>query len=268
MDDTYEVIAVRYGTLATSRSCSYYRYEAYGEPDDPMRMDYYFWIARNSERTVLVDTGFDPKDAERRGRTCIVNPVEALASIGIAGQSISQIIVTHGHYDHIGNLSRWPDASILIQRKEFDFWNSPVARRAQFATLTSQAELDHLSEAHRAGRVRCIEGNEEVAAGIQVRLVGGHTPGQQIVLVQGREELIVLASDALHFYEEMTRDMPYEVFTELPAVYDAYDLLRELEAAGALVVAGHDPAVLRRFKTLTPAYVVRLTEGGDGSGPV
>ena len=81
---TYEVLAVRYGTLACAEGDLFYRYESYGEPDGDASMAYYFWVLRGAGTTILVDTGFDPEAAARRGRTCLVPPLDALAELGIA----------------------------------------------------------------------------------------------------------------------------------------------------------------------------------------
>ena len=73
---------MRYGTLETTRSEAYYRYQAYGEPDGPQVLDYYFWIVRRGDETILVDTGFDPDVGRRRGRTCLIEPADAMAQLG------------------------------------------------------------------------------------------------------------------------------------------------------------------------------------------
>jgi hypothetical protein len=80
---TYEVLAVRYGTLTARKSDLYYRYESYGEPDGDASMAYYFWVLRGAGTTILVDTGFDPEAAARRGRTCLVPPLDALAGLAL-----------------------------------------------------------------------------------------------------------------------------------------------------------------------------------------
>src|ERR1700759_1368195 len=78
-----EVLAVRYGTVQTSRAGTFYQYGQYGEPDAPLPMDYFFWLIRGPGATVLVDTGFAAEVGRRRGRTCLVDPVRALAGLGV-----------------------------------------------------------------------------------------------------------------------------------------------------------------------------------------
>jgi glyoxylase-like metal-dependent hydrolase (beta-lactamase superfamily II) len=243
-----EVYAIRYGSLRTRRSASFLDYPQYGEPDDDLVMDYFYWVVRPADGSVLlVDTGFDARVGERRGREVVAPPVAALAGIGIQPTQVAQILVTHGHYDHIGNLRDYPDAAVTVQQREVDFWRGGGTDDAQCAALVEPAELDHLWSRLVAPGTRSLDGDAEVAPGVVVRLVGGHTPGQQIVIVETGARPVVLTSDAVHFYEEIERDRPYAVVADVDAMLRTYRLLRDLEADGALLVAGHDPLVRRRF---------------------
>ncbi|MGZ4279213.1 MAG: MBL fold metallo-hydrolase, partial [Solirubrobacteraceae bacterium] len=98
MSSGWSVLAVRYGTLETTRSEAYYRYQAYGEPDGPQVLDYYFWIVRRGDETLLVDTGFDPDVGRRRGRTCLIEPADAMAALGVGPETVSRVVLTHLHY--------------------------------------------------------------------------------------------------------------------------------------------------------------------------
>ena len=106
----YEVAALRYGTRATRKSECYLDYESYGEPDEPIGMDYFFWLLRSDAATIVVDTGFDPDVGARRGRTCLYPPVDALRRVGVEPESVETVILTHLHYDHTGNVAAFPQA--------------------------------------------------------------------------------------------------------------------------------------------------------------
>jgi len=257
----WTVIAARYGTLETTRSDAYYRWSAYGEPDGPQRLDYFFWIVRNGGETILVDTGFDPAVGRRRGRTCLVEPAEAMAQLGISAQSVSRILLTHLHYDHTGNLDGFPNAELLVPELELDFWLGPLARRGQFAHTVEEAELDVVRAAAADGRVRRLIGGEEIADDLHAVHLGGHSPGQMALAVFGSGHPVVLASDAAHFYEELEFDRPFGVFVDLAEMYEGYDTLRELAGAYGDVVPGHDPAVMTRYPAVdgpARAYAVAI----------
>jgi glyoxylase-like metal-dependent hydrolase (beta-lactamase superfamily II) len=243
----YEVLAIRYATRLTSRSECFAGFGHTGAPDSGLRMDYFFWVVRNGERTVLVDTGFDAGVGTRRGRTCLHAPLDALARAGIEPAGVAQVVLTHLHYDHTGNVASLPAAELVVQRRELDFWSGPGGTRACFADHAEASEVAAIVAAERAGRVRALDGSTTVAPGIEAIAVGGHSPGQQMLLVASRGGPVLLASDVLHYYEELEHDRPYVAFADLEAVYAGLDRVRELERDGAVVVAGHDPVVLERF---------------------
>jgi glyoxylase-like metal-dependent hydrolase (beta-lactamase superfamily II) len=239
---TWQVIAARYGTLETTLGDAYYRWSAYGEPDGPARLDYYFWVLRNDGETILVDTGFDPDAGRRRGRTVLIEPAEAMARLGVIRDTVSRVVLTHLHYDHTGNLAAYPDAELLVPALELDFWLGPMGQRGQFAHHVEEADLDVLRTAIQDGRVRSLVGGEEIADGVRVIHLGGHSPGQMAVSTPGA----LLASDAVHFYDELEHERPFAVIADLAEMYEAYDTVREV-AGGAPIVPGHDPAVMDRY---------------------
>lgn len=267
---TFEVTIVRYGTRLTNRSDVYLNYPVYGEDDDDIRMDYFFWVIRGEGETILVDTGFSRRGGERRGRTLLLDPVEAFRLAGVEPGSVSRIIVTHGHYDHIGNLPLFPDAEIIMSRREFDFWTGPHADKPLFAHSVETEELDYLREVAARGRVSFVERESTVAPGVRVVEIGGHTPGQCIVFVETGEGTVLLASDAVHYYEEYERDMVFTSVADLVEMYDSFALIRELESSGrvAHVVSGHDPSTLDRFAPATGALKgFAATIGASANGP-
>jgi glyoxylase-like metal-dependent hydrolase (beta-lactamase superfamily II) len=251
----YEVVAVRYGTRSTTKSDVFLHFGLYGEPDEPVGMDYFFWVARSAERTILVDCGFNDASGGRRGRTMLCPPATALRRLGIEPADVSLLILTHGHYDHIGNVAEFPAAELVMSAREYEFWTGPLASRPLFATSAETADIDALVRARADGRLRLLPAalrsdgpaRQSIVAGIDVLDVGGHTPGQLVTGVRTDNGEVVIASDALHYYDEMRLDRPFTQVADLPAMYQGFELLRGLTAAGRLLVAGHDPEVMRRF---------------------
>jgi glyoxylase-like metal-dependent hydrolase (beta-lactamase superfamily II) len=243
-----EVLAVRYCNRRTTRAENFLNHHLYGEPNTDIEMDYYFWVVRDGAGTILVDTGFNPAVGERRRRACWTTPADALPTIGVDPGSVHTIVVTHAHWDHTGNLHQFPDARIVISEAEYGFWTSPMARRPQFASHAEPDEIACLQRADAEGRLTLITGQHTLADGVELIEVGGHTPGQVVVSVATAAGPVVLASDAVHFYEEVERDRPFAIVSDVPAMYRAYDLLAGLAAQpGGRLVAGHDPLVRTRF---------------------
>ena len=259
----YEVLAVRYGTRQASAAEVFLNYHAYHEPDRPLRMDYFFWVARNPARTIVIDTGFSPAAGASRGRTMLLDTVPALQAAGLVPDAVAQVVLTHAHYDHIGGLPAFGAAEVIMTRDEYDFWSGPMGRRGQFAHTAEASEIGHLRELRDSGRLTLVGRAVAVAPGIELTEVGGHTPGQAIVTVATGAGPVILASDAVHYYEELERDRPFSIVANLADMYAAFDQIREMEQdAGTRVIAGHDPVVAKRF----PAF-----HGQDGvfllSGP-
>jgi glyoxylase-like metal-dependent hydrolase (beta-lactamase superfamily II) len=258
---SYEVLAVRYGTRSTVASQVFLNWFVYGEPDRPLAMDYFFWLVRGGGRVILVDTGFSRAAGDRRGRTTTLPPLEGLRKLGVTPAEVDTVVVTHAHYDHSGHVDAFPDAEVVMSGRELDFWCGPYASREVFAHSAERSEIEHLVGRDRQGRLRRVSGRVEVAPGVAVLEVGGHTPGQLIVEVDAERGPVVLASDAVHYYEELDRDRAFAVVADVPGMYAAFDTINGLAAAGAVVVAGHDPLVMRRFPAVgeaEPGLAVRV----------
>jgi len=247
---SWSLTALRYASRMTTRSEVFLRYGQYGETDGPQEMTYYLWVLRDGERVIVVDTGFSGRGGGSRGREFLVKPLEALARVGVAPGEVDLLVVTHLHYDHTGHLDAFSDTPTVVSRSEVEFWTGPLAARTQFAAHVEPDEVRGLAARARSGAVTLIEGEHEVAPGVVSIEVGGHSPGQTILAVDGERGPILLASDAVHFYEEVEHDRACGVLHDLARVYTAYDTIREHVDRGAQFVAGHDPLVMDRFPRL------------------
>jgi glyoxylase-like metal-dependent hydrolase (beta-lactamase superfamily II) len=253
---SYEIIAVRYGTLRSHKSELFYRYGAYGEPDASQDMDFFFYVLRDGDEVTVVDTGFLPAAAIPRGRECLCPPAQALARLGVDPASVSRLMITHMHWDHIGNVGLFAGAELFVPAAELEFWERPLARNVQMWAHVDPDGVALLESAWREGRVIATGAEHEIAPGLSAITVGGHSPGQQILVVESAGGPVVLASDAVHLYEELELERPFSVMISLPEMIEAYALLKRLAAQGATIVPGHDPLVTQHYPDL----------GGDASG--
>jgi glyoxylase-like metal-dependent hydrolase (beta-lactamase superfamily II) len=220
-----DVLALRYGTRETTRR------EVFVDPgeDGPIVMDYFFWVIRGPERTIVVDTGFDVEVGARRGRTCTIPPLEALARAGVEPAAVDTLILTHLHYDHTGHVQAFEHADVIVPGVELDAPAEPF-------------EPEEVERVRAVPKLRRVESSGEVAPGVYAHLVGGHSPGQLVLELDD----VVLASDAIHYYEELDGGRDFAILVDADALHRGYDLLRRL-GRDKPVVAGHDPAVLDRF---------------------
>ena len=255
MSASYEVHAIRYGSFAART-----RRETFlgVDPHDssPMPIDYFVWVIRNAERTLLVDTGFDHVEGAERGRKIERLPREGLAMLGIEAEAIEDVIVSHLHYDHAGTLGDYPNARFHLQEVEMAYATGACMCHE---ALRFPYTVNHVCEMVRhvySGRVKFADGDCEIAPGITAHLLGGHAKGIQAVRVMTADGPLVLASDTAHYYENFEKYRPFIITHDVEATLRGYDRLRELaDHRLERIVPGHDPLVMGRF----PASDPRLT---------
>jgi glyoxylase-like metal-dependent hydrolase (beta-lactamase superfamily II) len=249
-DSTYVVTAVRYATLPARRSALFLNYDDYGVADAPGDLDYYFWVIRNDRRTVVFDTGFDPAVGTRRGRSVLIDPRDAMDVLGVGDDHRTIVVLSHLHYDHVGNLARFVSSRVVLAAREYDFWVRSPRRLHLTDQLVEAAELATVRAVHVEGRLDLLgDGDSEIAPGI-VALAGyGHTPGQLMLFVQTADGAVLLTSDAVHLDEELERRMPFRHMCDLASSADTYDRIDELVTSGHVVrvAAGHQPGLVGRF---------------------
>ena len=106
----YEVYAIRYATREGRRRDNFIG----GDPHDgPMPMDYFVWMVVGPERRFVVDCGFTAEIAARRKRTYLRDPVEALQLLGVHADDVTDVVLTHLHYDHVGNFDRFRERAFI-----------------------------------------------------------------------------------------------------------------------------------------------------------
>ncbi|MCO5066257.1 MAG: N-acyl homoserine lactonase family protein [Rhizobiaceae bacterium] len=250
----YDVFAIQYA--ASVRSSREYFFG--DDPHDgPAPINYYIWVIRNEARVVVVDTGFDAKRAVARKRDFIRCPTEGLKALGIDAANVETVIVTHLHYDHAGNLDRFPKARFVLQDEEMRF---ATGRTMRFKSMRAPFELSDIQEmvAHNfAGRVKFVSGTETIAPGIAVHHVPGHSRGLQSVTVTTRRGRLCLAADAAHFYANIALERPFPIFADVSAVLEGHQKVLELAESPDHLIPGHDPLVSDLFPQVAGDPLIR-----------
>lgn len=243
----YDVHAVRFATSTSTRRQVYVNFDWHGAPDETFQGEFYFWVITGGDRVMLLDTGFTEPVARSHRFTLLASVQEGLHALGLSPGDVDSIFMSHLHFDHTGSLELFPNAEIVVQGAEIDFWSSAMARRTLFAATAEWPYLEQLARADSEGRVRRIHGDTTVAEGIETLALPGHTVGQQGLRVQTAERRIILAGDSVHFFDELRNDWPFLAFDSLSAMYATYDRLRALEAGGDVLVPGHATETIKQF---------------------
>lgn len=260
------IIAIRYAHLDAARQDHFLFPQQ--SPAEPMPIDYYFWLILSDDRVVVVDAGFTPKTAERRGRTLTCDPIQVLGQLGVSPNDVDDVVLTHLHYDHTGFASEFTQARIWVQQKETQFWIGPPAAQRGFRELVEVGDLQFLVGGILDGTVRVIDGDFQLTDEVSLHLMGGHTPGTQVVRIATADGPVVLASDATHFYENFERVSPYAIIDSLPGTYSAYNRMASLAGDRRNVIPGHDPLVLERYPALTPELADNVIQISAAPGTV
>ena len=243
-DEHYEVFAVKYGHHARRSGENFVGGDTH---DLPMPLDYSVWVVRNAARTIVVDTGFNAGAAAARGRLLVHPVADGLAALGIAPDTVKDVVITHMHYDHAGNLPLFAHARFHLQDQEMAF---ATGRCMCHSLLNHGYSVDDVTQMVRhvfEGQVQFHDGTARLAPGIELHHIGGHTRGLQVVRVMTRRGWVVLASDASHFYAHMDGDRAFPVLYNLGDMLAGYATLRALAESPQHVIPGHDPLVLARY---------------------
>jgi glyoxylase-like metal-dependent hydrolase (beta-lactamase superfamily II) len=247
--EPFEVYAIRY-------ACSERRGDEIfigGDPHQgPIAMDYFVWAAVGATRSFVIDTGFNAEAAARRKREFLRCPAASLKLIGLDANHVADVVITHLHYDHVGNFDRFPAATFHLQDREMAY---ATGRHMGHPALNAVFDIENVVGMVREvykGRVRFHDREAELAPGLSVHPVGGHSAGLQVVRVFTRRGFVLLASDASHFYANMEEGRPFPVVFHVGEVLEGYRRLGELASSAAHIIPGHDPLVMARYPAPRP----------------
>ncbi len=262
MPDTYEVYAIRYATSPHRRwfhNCLFCRP---GDIHDaPMPMDFYFWVLRGRDRTILVDTGSRDWKCRDRGHDFIRSPIEGLSAIGLDPERVDDVIITHMHWDHAGNIDHFKNGQVHIQLAEYLNVTGPEMAVPEVNNFFLVDDVCTVVRRLFDGKLNLHQGSREVASGVTVHETKGHSAGMQVVRVHTRRGWVVLASDSAHFYLSYHRRIPFPITYNMHDAVKTWDLCRELADSPEHIIPGHDPLVLETYPAFSSSLagdVVRL----------
>ncbi len=240
----YEIYAIKYGERMGTRGGVF----VYGDPHDaPMPMDYFVWAIRNNQRTIVVDVGYGREEGERRGRTFLRCPTEGLKLIGIDAKEVEDVIITHMHYDHAGNLEKFPKARFHIQDEELAYVTGRAMTHQVLRRSFSINDVSRMVRLVYGDRVVFHRGDDEIVSGVSVHHIAGHTRGLQSVRVNTARGFVLVASDAAHYYENLEKETPFATLENMYLMLEGYRRVRALADSDSHLVPGHDPKVLERY---------------------
>lgn len=245
----YEVYAIRFATEGSYPT----RFLVAGA-DSSRRSPLAFtvWLIRGGGRTVLMDAGFyRQKFIDRWKPVEYMRPSEAVARLGVNAGDITDIIVSHIHWDHVDGADLFPNARVWLQREEYEHYTNDTGAVLDRAIDSDDAKM--LASIKAAGRLRLIPGDStEIIPGITVFTGGKHTYASEYATVNaslagGRQGTIVLASDNAYLYENLEQHRPITQSLDTLSNLRAQARMARLASDARLIVPGHDVTVFDRF---------------------
>ena len=241
----YEVSAIRYATLRGFPVSA-----LVAGADTARRIDIAMmvWVLRGNGRTVLVDAGFHREKFISQWKPAdFVTPAAALAEAGITTDAVTDIVVSHIHWDHADGIDLFPNARVWIQKAEFEHHVGPNGEPLDTPAITPEV-AGILAAMARAGKVELVDGDDrEIIPGIRVYTGGKHTWESQYAGVRTRSGTVVIASDNMYLYENLEKRAPIAQTLDPASNLRAQDRMRTIASRPALIVPGHDPLIYELF---------------------
>jgi len=211
------------------------------------------WLLEGTSKRILIDTGLGDLDeitamTKRYGvatyatRSRDQDLVAGLAGHGLRPADVEVVVLTHVHFDHVGNNELFPNATFIVQRSEVPQGFAP-ARYCQFSYPEYAYKLTSLTD-----RIQVIDGDFQIEPGVRLLNIGGHTPGTMAVVIDTDQGRVALAGDLMYNYRNLELNWPTGAFWDLQALMNGYERLR-LEAD--IIVPGHDWEFLTHFPSGT-----------------
>jgi glyoxylase-like metal-dependent hydrolase (beta-lactamase superfamily II) len=252
---TYDVYAIQFG--------GEFRFSANeiavkASKGDSVTGCYMIWLLKNSSgRNILVDAGFT--DTVKHKTPNYIRPDKALEKINIKADDISDIILTHPHWDHIGGLSLFPKAKVWIQKIDYEYFVGRAWQPNGFSDGFEKSDVRKIVDVNLDGRLRLVEGdNVEIIPGIKVFIGSKHTFESQYVLVDTKKGLdkVILASDNIWFYYNLLNLVPIPKYTFDPDGYvREMRRMKTLVSNENLIIPGHDATVFDKFPQIVSGIV-------------
>jgi glyoxylase-like metal-dependent hydrolase (beta-lactamase superfamily II) len=250
----YEVFAIRYASIPD------FPVNALVTGADPSRklsIAMTVWLVRGNGRNILVDSGFyRPQFFKNWKVDDFAKPSDAVAQAGVKPEEITDVIITHMHWDHADGMDLFPNARIWLQKDEYTYYTGEAWQQPRTHGGIDPDDVLAAVKLNLAGRLSMVNGDaQEILPGITCYTGGKHTFQSQFVGVNTRAGTVVLASDNMYLYENLEKHAPIAQTLDAASNLRAQDRMKQLAASPRLIVPGHDPAVFEKFPKVSERVV-------------
>src|SRR5215510_576734 len=235
----YEVYAISYGVIPDFRV-----------PSRKLDIQMMVWLLKGSDgRNILVDSGFYRDKFIKQWKVKdFIKPSDAVARFGLKPEEITDIIITHMHWDHADGFDLFPKARVWIQKDEYVYYTGEAWQSRNTHGGIDPEDVMAMVKLNLEGRVKLIDGDDqEPILGVRCYTGGRHTYASQFVGVNTKAGVVIVASDNLYLYENLEQRAPIAQTLDADSNLKAQERMRRLASDARLITPGHDPLVFTRF---------------------
>lgn len=252
---TYEAFAVRFGTLPQFRVAGLI---AGADANRRLDIPVMVWLLKGSNgKRVLIDSGFyRQKFLDQWKPQNFRSPADAVSAAGVKPEEITDIVITHAHWDHIDGADLFPKATVWIQRDEYAYYTGEAWHARNTHGGVDADDMLALLKINTEGRLRFVNGDDqEILPGIRCYTGGKHTWQSQYVGVRTAAGTAVFTSDNVYLYENLEKRVPIAQTLDAVSNLKAQDRIKTIASNPSLIVPGHDPAIFERFERVAEGIV-------------
>jgi glyoxylase-like metal-dependent hydrolase (beta-lactamase superfamily II) len=245
----YSIQAIRYGV---SPGVPVGALVVGGPQDEKVDVDFVVWLVRGGGHNVLFDSGFHRDRWFKQWKiTDYLRPDEAVKLAGVKPEEVTDIVISHAHWDHMGGIDLFPKATVWIQKDEYRYYTTDAWQSGGQHGGIDADDIQQLVRLNTEGRLRMVDGdNVEILPGIRVFVGSRHTFASEYLRVDGNPPY-VLASDNVYFYRNLSEHKASATFSDADHAGNIKAQARMVELAGSVdrIVPGHDALQFQKFPT-------------------
>ena len=250
----YTIDAIRYATIPGFPLAGLV---SGADPKQKIDIAMIYWLVRGNGHTILVDSGFyRPQFFKNWTVRDFQLPEVTLAKLGLKPSDITDVVLTHMHWDHADGMDLFPKARIWLQQDEYTYYTGAAWQSVKTHGGIDPEDVLAVVKLNLAGRVSFVNGDDQtILPGIRCFTGGKHTFASQFVTVSTAAGTVVLASDNMYLYENLDKHLPIAQTLDPASNLRAQDRMRTLASDPRFIIPGHDPLEFERFPSIAPGVV-------------
>lgn len=253
----YTIQAIRYASAPDDVSNL-----VMGAPKEKTNLAMVVWLIRGGGRNILFDSGYHRDTFQKYfPSTDYIRPDEAVKLAGVQPDEITDVVISHAHWDHLGGIDLFPKATIWIQKEEYRYYTGTAWQPGGDHGGIDPADVQELVKLNTEGRVRFVDGdNVEIFPGIRAYTGGHHTYASQYLRVDGNPPF-VLASDNVYLYRNLTEHRASATFAKADEAANIQNQARMIRLAGGSpdrVIPGHDAVQFEKYPTSADGRIAKI----------